>query len=328
MELERENYQREIDGAKVDLYALRNRNGMVVKVTNWGAKVQQILVPDRAGKLGDVALGYDTLSQLRAGQSSMGAFIGRYAGRIAQARFTLNGRQYLLAANSGPNSLHGGDQGSRFRTFEATQVNDASVVMRYTFEDGEEGFPGTLSLRVTYSVNDANELVLEYDALAADKPTVANFTTRIFFNLAGHDRGDVWAARANRPVPAGERRPDPDRRAAPVRSSPMDHAPSENRRAHWPEGRATEDRPGLRPSFRAEQEGRGLSFAARHEPVSRRDGSLVRRARHRSIRATTSRASGRATWARGAVYASRAGFCLEPSHFPDSPNQPSFRPRS
>src|SRR5262245_23912874 len=118
MELSRDKYETEIDGKKVDLYTIRNKNGMVVKVTNWGAKVQQILVPDRQGALGDVALGYDSIDALQVGQPSMGAFIGRYANRIGQAKFTLDGQEYRLAANDGANSLHGGQKGSRFVVFD------------------------------------------------------------------------------------------------------------------------------------------------------------------------------------------------------------------
>src|SRR5258708_31148497 len=157
MELKRENYQEETDGKKVDLYTRRNHKGMVVKITNWGAKVMQILVPDRRGEMGDVALGYDSIGELQGGQASMGAFIGRYANRIAQAKFTLNGQEYKLAANNGPNTLHGGLKGSRFVVFDAKQIDDATVQMSYVFKDGEESYPGTVPLRVVYSVTDDNE---------------------------------------------------------------------------------------------------------------------------------------------------------------------------
>src|SRR5436190_6248573 len=191
VELERERYRKEIDGQMVDLYSLENKSGMVVKITNWGAKVQQILVPDEEGVLGDVALGYDSIDQLQAGQSSMGAFIGRYANRIGQAKFTLNGQEYKLAANNGANSLHGGQKGSRFVVFDAKAIDDATVQMSYVFKDGEEGYPGTVPLRVVYSVTDTNEFVVGYHATAVDKATVVNFTTHTFFNLAGHGKGDV-----------------------------------------------------------------------------------------------------------------------------------------
>ena len=168
VELKREKYQKEIDGKKVDLYTIRNRGGMAVKITNWGAKVQQILVPGRNGVLDDVALGYETIDDLQAGQASMGAFVGRYANRIGQAKFTLNNQEYKLAANNGPNSLHGGLKGSRFVVFDAKQIDDATVQMSYVFKDGEENYPGTVPLRVIYSVTDDNEFVVAYDATAVD----------------------------------------------------------------------------------------------------------------------------------------------------------------
>src|SRR5262245_12558479 len=131
MELDREKYRTTIDGKQVDLYTIKNTLGMVVKITNWGAKVQQILVPDSRGVLGDVALGYDSIDELRCGQSSMGAFIGRYANRIGQAKFTLDGREYRLAANDGPNALHGGRKGSCCGAVEARQGDPATMQMTY-----------------------------------------------------------------------------------------------------------------------------------------------------------------------------------------------------
>lgn len=180
-----------VDGKPVALYTLRNTGGMVCCITNLGAKIAQLLVPDRNGQLGDVVLGYDSLSGVVKGLPSMGAFIGRYAGRIANAAFTLEGVRHSLTANNGPHCLHGGVRGSRYRVFDAVQHNTSSVEMRHVFADGEEGFPGTLSLTLVYSLTDANELVISYEAMALDKPTVASFTTHAFFNLNGHASGTV-----------------------------------------------------------------------------------------------------------------------------------------
>ncbi len=187
------DFQKEVDGKPVNLYTIKNKNGMVVKITNFGARVEQILVPDRNGKLGDVAQGYETIDQVMAGQGSMGAFIGRYANRIANGAFTLDGVEYKLAINdlSTPpaaprqNTLHGGKKGSRFVVFDARQLSDSAVQMSILFKDGEEGFPGDLPVRVVYSVTDNNEFVLSYDAVATNKKTVANFTGHTFFNLSG-----------------------------------------------------------------------------------------------------------------------------------------------
>lgn len=183
--LDTARFAREIDGKPVRLFTLRNRRGMAVCVTNYGAKIEQLLVPDRDGNFGDVVFGYDSIEGVVGGSPSVGAFIGRYAGRIENARFTVGGIEHQLAANNGPHCLHGGLRGSRFQVFDAVQHNPSSVEMRYVFADGEEGFPGTLALRLMYSVTEDNELVLDYDAMALDAPTVANFTTHAFFNLEG-----------------------------------------------------------------------------------------------------------------------------------------------
>lgn len=184
-------FEASVDGQGVKLFTLRNRRGMVVGITNYGAKIVQLLVPDRHGQLADVVLGYDSLDGVLSGSPSMGAFIGRYAGRIENSRFTLAGTAHVLTANNGSHCLHGGQKGSRFRVFDAVQRDDASVEMRYLFADGEEGFPGTLALRLVYSVTEANELQLDYEALALDKPTVASFTTHAFFNLNGEASGSA-----------------------------------------------------------------------------------------------------------------------------------------
>ena len=193
-ELRSVDFQKDVDGKRVDLYTIKNSKGMVVKITNYGAKVQQILVPDRNGKLADVAQGYETIDQVINGQGSMGAFVGRYANRIANGSFKLDGTEYKLAINdlSTPpaaprqNTLHGGKKGSRFIPFDAKQLSGSAVQMTILFKDGEEGFPGDLPVRVVYSLTENNELVISYDAVAANKKTVANFTGHTFFNLSGN----------------------------------------------------------------------------------------------------------------------------------------------
>ena len=184
-------FQGEVDGRPVALYTLRNTRGMVVCITNYGAKIEQILVPDRHGELADVVLGYDSLQAVVGGSPSMGAFIGRYAGRIENAGFELDGQRYALGANNGSHCLHGGIKGSRLRVFNVLTHSVSSVEMHMVFADGEEGFPGTLALSVRYRVTESNELVINYEGVALDKLTVANFTTHGFFNLDGHASGSV-----------------------------------------------------------------------------------------------------------------------------------------
>ena len=189
--LDPNQFEGEVHGTPVALYTLRNASSMACCITNYGAKIEQLLVRDRNGQLGDVVLGYDSLADALAGSPSMGAFIGRYAGRIGNSAFTLDGVAHLLSANNGPHCLHGGERGSRFRVFEAVQNKASSVEMSYVFADGEEGFPGKLALRVVYSLLDTNELMIAYEAMALDKATVASFTTHSFFNLNGAASGSI-----------------------------------------------------------------------------------------------------------------------------------------
>jgi len=178
----------DVDGQPVALYLLRNARGMVVAVTNLGAKVLQIVVPDRHGMPGDVALGYDSLAALQAGAPSMGAFIGRYAGRIAQARFALAGVEYRLPANAGAHQIHGGPRGTRHRVFDARQTSGHTLELHHRFETADDGFPGTLDLRLSYLLNEHNELVIEHEATAIEGSGPASFTSHVFFNLDGPGR--------------------------------------------------------------------------------------------------------------------------------------------
>jgi aldose 1-epimerase len=187
------NYNKVVDGKQVALYTIKNSKGMIVKITNYGAKIEQIIVPDKKGKLGDVALGYESIDKAMTGQGSFGAFVGRYANRIGGAKFTLDGKEYKLNINEPARgtTLHGGNKGSRFCVFDANQLDAANLEMFYTFKDGEENFPGTLAVRVKYTVTENNEFIVDYQSYAADKNTVANFTSHTFFNLSGDGNADI-----------------------------------------------------------------------------------------------------------------------------------------
>ena len=178
----------EVDGQPVALFHLHNARGMAVAVCNLGAKVLQIVVPDRAGVLGDVVLGYDSLATLQTGSPSMGAFIGRYAGRIGQARYMLDGEAHLLEANAGAHCLHGGPRGSRHRVFSTRQTRPEALTLRLRFEPSLDGHPGIVDLTLTYRLTEDNELVVEHEAVAvckASPASPASFTPHIFFNLDG-----------------------------------------------------------------------------------------------------------------------------------------------
>src|SRR5258705_725256 len=169
-------------------YRLMNKNGMVVKILNYGGTVTNILAPDKNGKAGDVILGYDSLSgYLQPGNPYFGCLVGRYANRIAKAKFTLDGKEYTLAANNDENSLHGGLKGFDKVIWSVKSFNDSSLLLSYLSKDGEEGYPGNLSVDVMYSLSDDNGLKIDY-AAAADKATPVNLTNHCYFNLsAGAD---------------------------------------------------------------------------------------------------------------------------------------------
>src|SRR5215469_10779010 len=180
------------DGRPVILYTLKNSHGMEVRAMNYGGIIQEIRVPDRNGKSADIVLGHDTAEGYVPNPPYLGAVVGRYANRIANGTFTLEGKTYTLPKNDGPNTLHGGVQ----RTFDKVVWDDEelkgknAVAFSYLSKDGEEGFPGNLKIKVTYTLTDANELVINYEA-TTDKPTVLNVSQHSYFNLAGEGTGDV-----------------------------------------------------------------------------------------------------------------------------------------
>jgi galactose mutarotase-like enzyme len=214
-------------GEDVELYTLRNTHAVEVRITNYGGIVTRLLVPDGDGIPGDIVLGYDSLSSYLAGSPYFGAIVGRYGNRIARGRFVLDGTEYTLARNNGENHLHGGLKGFDKVVWQAEPYEgeaETGLRLSYVSDDGEEGYPGRLSVTVTYALTNENELRIEYQA-ETDKPTVVNLTHHSYFNLAGHDSGDILgqelelAASRYTPVdsgliPTGELRP--------VAGTPMD----------------------------------------------------------------------------------------------------------
>ncbi|HYY27899.1 MAG TPA: aldose epimerase family protein [Chthoniobacterales bacterium] len=175
------------DGSKVDKYSFTNSRGMKVSVLTYGGIIQEIIVPDRNGVLGDVTLGFDKLQDYVSRSPYFGAIIGRYGNRVANGRFTLNGVDYQIPLNDGPNALHGGPEGFHTKVWNAKESHDATttgVELTYLSADGEMGFPGNLQVLVRYTLNDANELRIDYSAVT-DKETVVNLTNHAYFNLAG-----------------------------------------------------------------------------------------------------------------------------------------------
>ena len=181
------------DGAKIEAYALYNSKGASAKVITYGATLAELHMPDRHGKMGDIVLGFDDLQGYLGQHPYFGGTIGRYGNRIAKGKFTLDGKEYQLALNNGPNSLHGGQIGFNRRIWKAEELKDkdgASVRFTYLSKDGEENYPGNLHVSVTYTLTNTNELKIQY-AAETDKDTVLNLTNHSYFNLSGTDTGDI-----------------------------------------------------------------------------------------------------------------------------------------
>jgi aldose 1-epimerase len=182
--LDRANFQTEVDGKQTDLFTLKNQNGMEVCVTNFGGRIVSIMVPDKEGKLQDVVLGFDSVQDYINKPSDFGASIGRYANRIANGRFTLNDSTYQLPLNNFGHCLHGGPKGFQYRVYDAQQIDDKTLQLTYKAADGEEGFPGNITCKVTMALTEDNAIDIQYEA-ETDAPTIVNMTNHSYFNLDG-----------------------------------------------------------------------------------------------------------------------------------------------
>src|SRR5258705_3947208 len=217
------------DGTPVDIYTLTNVQGMEIRTTNYGGIVGSLRVPDKKGNLDDIALGFDDLKGYLASSPYFGAIIGRYGNRIANGKFTLDGKEYTLAKNNGPNTLHGGLKGFDKVVWNAEPFQNrdgVGIILTYTSKDSEEGFPGNLKAKVTYTLTDNNEWIIDYDA-ATDKATPVNLTQHTYFNLAGEGKGDVLGhilkLNASRFTPVDQNL-IPTGELRPVKETPMDFA--------------------------------------------------------------------------------------------------------
>jgi len=319
------------DGTGIEQFTLTNASGAEVRIINYGGIITAIKVPDREGKLDDVVLGYDSFDPYIKNPTFFGPIIGRYANRIAKGEFALEGKTYKLAINNEPNTLHGGIKGFDKVVWQAEPLETTEaigVALTYVSLDGEEGYPGTLTTRVTYTFNNANELTVDYSA-TTDKTTVLNFTNHSYFNLGGHDSGDVlnhlltihaerYTATDATGIPTGE--------LATVADTSLDFRTSKSIGAQIAEQYKTGL--GYDHNFvvdRAENaKSNELVLAARaEEPKSGR--VLEVRTTEPGIQLyTANHMDGSLIGKTGHAYNKHNAFCLETQHFPDSPNQPSF----
>lgn len=318
------------NGEDVYLYSLRNESGMEATITNYGGIVVSLTAPDRNGKFEDIVLGYETLAEYEKENPYFGALIGRYGNRIDEGQFQLDGNIYQLTTNDGPNHLHGGLRGFDKVVWDATMEeteNGPSLLLSYTSEDGEEGYPGTLQADVRYTLTHDNELAIEYRA-TTDKPTPVNLTHHSYFNLSGNVKRDILGhelqIHAGHFTPVGETL-IPTGEYRPVEGTPFDF------RTPKPIGRDI--------GMDNEQLEFGLGYD--HNWVIDRDAD----GEWRHVATLTDPQSGRSMTihtsepglqfysgnfldgslsGKGAVYEHRTGLCLETQHFPDSPNQPDF----
>src|SRR5690348_4139035 len=189
--LDKTGFETTVDSAKTDLYILKNANGMIATFTNYGGRIVSLRVPDKDGKFVNVVCGFKSVAEYqKSTEPYYGATIGRYGNRIAKGKFTLDGRQYTLFLNNGPNTLHGGKKGFQYQVWNAVQPDSSTIIFTRISKDMEEGYPGNLNVKVTYKLDNDNGLEMEYEA-TTDKPTVVNLTNHAFFNLNGEGSGTI-----------------------------------------------------------------------------------------------------------------------------------------
>ncbi len=318
-------------GELVQLYTLTNAKGVEARIATYGGVVVSLKVPDKAGALGDVVLGFDSLDGYLGEHPYFGSLIGRYGNRIAGGRFAIDGREYTLAANNGPNALHGGIEGFNRQVWTAKPIltgDGPGLVLQYVSADGEEGYPGTLAVTVRYTLTDANELRIDYRA-TTDKPTVANLTNHSYFNLKDAGKTDALAHRMQimadhfTPVdptliPTGSSRPvmgtpfdfrEPTAIGAKIDQSDEQLANGGGYDHNYVLSRRTADELELAARIHEPTTGRLMEVLTTEPGVQFYTGNFL---------------DGSVSGKGGTRYNKRAAFCLETQHYPDSPNQKAF----
>ena len=328
--LKREDFQAMVQGKETDLYTLTNAQGMEVSITNYGGSLVSIMVPDRDGNMSNVIQGHDCIQDcLSSPEPFLSTLVGRYGNRICRGKFTMNNKEYSLSINNGPNHLHGGPTGCHARVWDAEQLNDQELVLRYTFAYYEEGFPGEVQMTVKYSLTNDNELVIDYRG-TTNKKTVVNMTSHGFFSLTGIGtptpsqldtiltiNADFYVPIDENSIPTGEIRK--------VEGTPFDF------RTPKPVGQdiAADD----------EQIKNGTGYDHCYVLNKREPGeltlaaSMVEPSTGRTMECWTTEPGVQFysdNWAdgykgqHGATFGKHSGLCFEAQHFPDSPNRAHF----
>ena len=321
------NFRTEVDGKKTDLYILRNKNNMEVCITNFGGRIVSVMVPDKDGQMRDVVLGFDSIQDYISKPSDFGASIGRYANRINQGKFTLDGVEYQLPRNNYGHCLHGGPQGFQYRVYDAVQLNPQELQLTYVAKDGEEGFPGNITCKVLMKLTDDNAIDIQYEA-ETDKPTIVNMTNHSYFNLdgdAGSNAEHLLTIDADYYTPVGSTFMTTGE-IVPVEDTPMDF------RTPMPVGERINDF-----DFVQLKNGNGYD----HNWVLNAKGDINRRAASLKSQKTGivldvytnepgvqvyagNFLDGSLTGKKGITYNQRASVCLETQKYPDTPNKPEW----
>jgi aldose 1-epimerase len=320
-----------VDGKNVDLYTISNSKGVTMTVTNYGGIITSLVVPDKNGKMEDVALGYNDVDSYVKSSPYFGAIVGRFGNRIAKAKFSLDGEEYTLAANNGPNTLHGGNKGFDKVVWDAKEIQQADAAgceLHYTSADGEEGYPGNLQCKAVYLLDNNDRLTVEFSA-TTDKATVVNLSQHSYFNLAGEGCGDILGhelmLNADRFVPV-DATLIPTGELPPVKGTPMDFSKSTAIGAR------------INADFEQLKFGKGYDHC--WVLNQKKPGAMTLAARvyepgsGRTLEITTTEPGiqfycgnfldGSNIGKRGVAYNFRNGFALETEHYPDSPNKPQF----
>ena len=322
--MKREPFAKSADGQAVERITITNKNGLTARFITWGASLTELHAPDRAGKLADVTLGFDTAEPWLQPHPFFGATAGRFANRVAKGKFTIDGKEWTLATNDGANHLHGGAVGFDKRNWTLETTTESSARFTYTSPDGEEGYPGTLKVSVTYTLTDADELRLDYEA-TTDKATIVNLTNHTYWNLGASP--DILAHELRLPaatyvavdagsIPTGQFASSAEvmdfqkakvigKDIAALASAPGGGYDHNWVIDGWVAGKQT---------FAAElydaSSGRVMRVSTTEPGIQFYSGNYINNVAGKS----------------GRTYGKFAGLCLETQHFPDAPNQPTFAP--
>ena len=328
--LKREDFQSTIDGKETDLYILRNSEGNEVAITNYGGALVAIMVPDKDGNKANVIQGHDNINDVVSSpEPYLSTLVGRYGNRICRGRFQLHGKEYQLPINNGPNCLHGGIKGFNAKVWDALQMNDHTLVLKYVSPYGEEGFSGEMKTTVIYSFTDDNELVIEYMA-TTNKKTIVNLTSHGFFSLAGianptptienlecEINADYYLPIDETSIPTGE--------ILRVADTPFDfRSPKKVGLDIDADNEQIKNGAGYDHCFVLNKNEEGeLSFAAKiKEPVSGRTMEVY--TTEPGVQVYTDNWADGYKGQHGATFPRRSAICFEAQHFPDSPNHPYF----